>query len=277
MKLSIGFSPCPNDTFIFDSLVNGKLKMDGLELDVFMEDVQTLNNWGIEGRLDVSKISYGVFPLVTEQYSVLPAGGAMGKGVGPLLITASQETINVDNSVVAIPGINTTAHLLFSLAYPNATNKKFLLFSEIEDAVLNDEVDLGVIIHENRFTYSEKGLKKVVDLGDYWEKETGLPIPLGCIAMKRSIPVNVHQKLNSLIKESINLSYQNYPRISNYVREHSQEMSEQVMLQHIDLYVNEFSLDPGDTGRKAVAKLMEIYASIHGKQVAKRDLFSQPV
>ena len=167
MELTLGFSPCPNDTFIFDALVNNKIDTEGLAFDVVLEDVQTLNQWALEGKLDFSKISYGVLPLVAENYILLNSGGALGKGVGPLLITNSNSEItNWKDASIAVPGKNTTAHLLFSLAYPNAVNKQFMVFHEIEDAVLSGKVDAGVIIHENRFTYQDKGLKKIMDLGE---------------------------------------------------------------------------------------------------------------
>jgi len=269
MKLTLGFSPCPNDTFIFDALVNKKIDTEGLEFEVVLEDVQTLNEWAMSGKLDISKISYGVFPLVLDKYIVLNSGGALGKGVGPLLITAvernpsssSGEKLRIKNEKVGVPGRNTTAHLLFSLAYPEAGNKKFMIFSEIENSVLNGDVEFGVIIHENRFTYQDKGLHKVIDLGDYWEKETGLPIPLGGIVMKRTIDDNIKQKVDRLIRKSIEYSFQHYPMITEYVKEHSQEMSESVMRQHIDLYVNDFSIELGSKGKEAVYKLLEIYLS----------------
>lgn len=181
MTLTLGFSPCPNDTFIFDALVNKKIDTEGLTFEPVLEDVQTLNEWALQGRLDITKISYGVLPLLLERYLVLNAGGALGKGVGPLLITKQAGAANkaVDEMTIAIPGEHTTAHMLFSLAYPQAAKKKFMIFSAIEDAVLNGDVDAGVIIHENRFTYQQKGLHKLIDLGEYWERQTGNPIPLG--------------------------------------------------------------------------------------------------
>jgi len=264
MKLTLGFSPCPNDTFIFDALVNHKIDTDGLEFDVMLEDVQTLNEWAIKGKLDITKLSYGVLPLVLEKYIVLNSGGALGKGVGPLLITArgiKNDKLSMKNEKVGVPGKNTTAHLLFSLAYPEATNKEFMIFSAIEEAVLNGKVDYGVIIHENRFTYQDKGLHKVIDLGDYWEKETGLPIPLGGIVMKRTIENNLTKKVDRLIRNSIEYAFKHYPLITDYVKQHSQEMSEAVMRQHIDLYVNDYSIELGSKGKEAVHKLLEVYLS----------------
>ena len=260
MTLTLGFSPCPNDTFIFDALVNGKIDTGGISFDVVLEDVQTLNQWAIEGKLDISKISYGVLPLVLQQYKVLNSGGALGKGVGPLLITKHQTwtTEEVNNARIAIPGINTTAHLLFSMAFPSAKNKSFHIFHEIEDLVLSGQVDAGVIIHENRFTYQQRGLHKIIDLGDYWEQQTGTPIPLGGIVAHNRLIDSVALQVNSLIKKSIEYAFSHYPEVADYVKENAQEMSEEVMRQHIDLYVNEFSIDLGIQGKQAVTTLLNI-------------------
>jgi 1,4-dihydroxy-6-naphthoate synthase len=264
MKLSIGFSPCPNDTFIFDAWVNKKIDSEGIDLDVRLADVQQLNEWAMHGDLDITKISYAVLPLVLEEYIVLNAGGALGKGVGPLLIGRPELQMEngewrMENFSVAVPGENTTAHLLFSTAFPKAKNKRFMIFSDIENAVLNKEVDAGVIIHENRFTYESKGLKKIIDLGDHWEKVTGQPIPLGGIIIKRNIENSIQQKINQLIQKSIAYAYQQLPSLSPYIREHSQEMDEHVMRQHINLYVNNYSVDLGTNGKAAVMKLLEVF------------------
>jgi 1,4-dihydroxy-6-naphthoate synthase len=258
-KLTIGFSPCPNDTFIFDALVNRKIDTGEFLFEPILEDVETLNQWALQGKLNVSKISYGLLPLVHQQYQLLNAGSALGKGVGPLLISrkADPDFASKMNSYrVAIPGEHTTAHLLFSLAFPTVTEKKFMVFSNIENAVLKGEVDCGVIIHESRFTYQQKGLHKWLDLGDYWEKKTGVPIPLGGIVMDKKFGIADISKVDALIRRSLEYSYENYPHLSNYVKEHAQEMEEEVMRKHIDLYVNNFSLDLGDEGREAIAVLM---------------------
>ena len=275
MKLSLGFSPCPNDTFIFDALVNNKIDTEGLAFDVVLEDVQTLNQWALEGKLDFSKISYGVLPLVAENYILLNSGGALGKGVGPLLITNSNSEItNWKDASIAVPGKNTTAHLLFSLAYPNAVNKQFMVFHEIEDAVLSGKVDAGVIIHENRFTYQDKGLKKIMDLGEYWEQQLNVPIPLGGIIANKRIDKELSLKVDRLIKKSLEYAFANYPFITDYVKQYAQEMSEAVMKQHIDLYVNNYSLGLGDDGKKAVLKLMEVFAQInHTEQLNIKNIF----
>lgn len=258
MKFSLAFSPCPNDTFIFDALVNQKIDTKGISFEVFLEDVQTLNEWAMQGKMDFSKISYGVWNKVKNQYQLLNSGGALGKGVGPLLITKPGNINSVNDMTIAIPGENTTAHLLFSLAYPNATKKVFKVFHEIENAVLNGEVDAGVIIHENRFTYEAKGLKKIIDLGAYWEETQQLPIPLGGIIAKKTIDPAIIQEVDALIKQSIEYAFANYPTVAPYVIEHAQEMSEEVMRQHINLYVNNFSLDLGAEGLQAVEKLTHI-------------------
>ncbi|OYY08784.1 MAG: 1,4-dihydroxy-6-naphthoate synthase [Sphingobacteriia bacterium 24-36-13] len=258
MKFSLAFSPCPNDTFIFDALVNQKIDTKGITFEVFLEDVQTLNEWAIQGKMDFSKISYGVWNKVNHQYSLLNSGGALGKGVGPLLITKPGNINSVNDMTIAIPGENTTAHLLFSLAYPNATKKVFKVFHEIENAVLNGEVDAGVIIHENRFTYEAKGLKKIIDLGAYWEETQQLPIPLGGIIAKKTIDPAIVQQVDELIKQSIEYAFAHYPTVAPYVIAHAQEMSEEVMRQHINLYVNNFSLDLGAEGLLAVEKLTRI-------------------
>lgn len=266
MKLSLGFSPCPNDTFIFDALVNHKIDTGGLEFDVVLEDVQTLNEWALEGKLDVSKISYGVYPKLLNTYELLKSGGALGKGVGPLLITKHDSRITnkeelqqlVNDSTVAIPGINTTAHFLFAQAFPDAMKKQFMVFHEIEEAVLSGRVDCGVIIHENRFTYQQKGLHQLIDLGAYWEQSTGFPIPLGGIVTHKRIDEALRLKADSLIRKSLEYAFAHYPFISDYVKQHSQEMSEEVMRKHIDLYVNEYSLNLGEDGMKAVNRFIEI-------------------
>ena len=276
MKYTLGFSPCPNDTFIFDALVNHKIDTEGFEFDVVLEDVQTLNQWAIDGKLDFSKISYGVLPIVTDEYGVLESGGALGKGVGPLLITSSHnfQKKEIEEMTVAIPGKNTTAHLLFSYAYPQVKEKKFMIFHEIEEAVLSGKVDAGVIIHENRFTYQLKGLKKIKDLGEYWEVNIKAPIPLGGIVGKRSIDKSILLKVNQLIRKSLEYSFEQYPTISNYIKCNAQEMEESVMRQHIDLYVNNYSLELGHVGRKAVKKLLDVYENItKTSPVNKEEIF----
>jgi 1,4-dihydroxy-6-naphthoate synthase len=275
MKLTLGFSPCPNDTFIFDALVNKKINTEGLEFDTVLEDVETLNKWSFEKKLTITKLSYPAFFQNLDKYVLLNSGAALGRGVGPLLISNKEQGImNIEEKTIALPGENTTANLLFSFAYPDAKNKIFMRFDKIEDFVLNDSTQtspgggglvgaaaFGVIIHENRFTYQQKGLHKVADLGEYWEKKMNTPIPLGGIAVKRSMDQETSLKIDRLIRKSIEFAFSNYPLITEYVKHHSQEMREDVMRQHIELYVNNFSIDLGNDGKKAIETLYKIAAT----------------
>ena len=266
MKLTLGFSPCPNDTFIFDALVNNKIDTDGLEFETVLEDVETLNQWGLEGKLDITKLSFPAFFQSLDEYVLLNAGSALGKGVGPLLISKhSTKGTNPEITIqsIAIPGINTTANLLLSFAFPSATNKIPMIFSAIEDAVLTGKTDFGVIIHENRFTYQQKGLHKVMDLGENWEEKMKMPIPLGGIAISQSIKRATALKVNELIRKSLEYAFSNYPLITNYVKQQSQEMNEEVMRQHIDLYVNNYSIDLGIEGKKAITTLFDVFKKIN--------------
>ena len=265
MRFSLGFSPCPNDTFIFDALVNKKIDTEGVDFDVHLEDVQTLNQWAMQGKLDISKISYGVLPLILDRYELLDAGGALGKGVGPLLIAREPLALtSINDRTIAIPGEQTTAHLLFSVAFPEARNRRFMVFSGIEDSVLSGAVDCGVIIHENRFTYQQKGLVKLMDLGEFWETKTGAPIPLGGIVFRKGQAAALSKKINRLIRKSLEYAFERYPQLPDYVRAHAQEMDESVMRQHIDLYVNNYSLSLGEDGMRAIGILLEAYGYIHG-------------
>ena len=269
MKLSLGFSPCPNDTFIFDALVNNKIDTEGLEFNVYLEDVETLNKWALEGKLDITKLSFPAFFRSMENYLLLNTGSALGKGVGPLLISDSPNefsTEDINQSSIALPGLHTTANLLFSFAYPDAIDKTFILFSEIENALINKETDLGVIIHENRFTYQQKGLHKIKDLGEYWEEKMESPIPLGGIAINQSIKRSTAIKVDLLIRKSLDFAFANYPSITDYVKQHSQTMSEDVMRKHIDLYVNNYSLDLGEEGKHAIENLYQVFQEINNEE-----------
>lgn len=258
MKLTLGFSPCPNDTFIFDALIHQKIDTEGLTFDVTFDDVETLNQKALREELDITKLSFHAFAYVVDKYALLDSGSALGFGVGPLLISKN-EISDIQNSIsdlkVGIPGKLTTANFLFSLAFPQSKNKAEMVFSEIEPALLDDKIDLGLIIHENRFTYQEKGLKKVMDLGEYWEKLTNSPIPLGGIMISRNLPEDVKLKVNRLIKESVEYAFANPKSALDFIRSHSQEMSEEVMYKHIELYVNKYSVNLGEDGRKAVKTL----------------------
>src|SRR5690349_9655725 len=249
-KLTLGFSPCPNDTFIIDALVNRKINTEGLQFEVVLEDVETLNQWAIEGKLDITKLSFPAFFQSLQHYVLLNSGSALGKGVGPLLVSKENKEFSgkeIQKSGIAIPGVHTTANLLLTFAFPQAKHKTPMIFSSIEQSVLDERTELGVIIHENRFTYHQKGLFKQKDLGEYWEKQTGSPIPLGGIAIKRNIDIALAKKIDSLVRQSLEYAFEKYPLITDYVKRHSQSMDESVMRQHIDLYVNNFSLDLGET------------------------------
>jgi len=276
MKLTLGFSPCPNDTFIFEALVNKKIDSEGLEFEVILEDVETLNEWTLNGKLDITKLSFPAFFQSLDKYILLNSGSALGKGVGPLLVSKKNiqySIFDIQHSTIALPGINTTANLLFSFAYHSAKNKVFMRFDKIEDFVMKESLKipslerlgeaLGVIIHENRFTYQQKGLYKVIDLGEYWEQKMNVPIPLGGIAVKKSIDRLTGLKIDKLIHKSIEYAFANYPLVTDYVKQHSQTMSEEVMRQHIDLYVNNYSLDLGKEGKKAIEKLFEVFLSMN--------------
>ena len=282
MKLSLGFSPCPNDTFIFDALVNKKIDTGDFEFDLILEDVQTLNELAIDKKHDILKISYATLPLVLDDYIALRSGGALGKGVGPLLISKVPiPDPAVRQCIVAVPGQHTTANVLFSLAYPEATHKVYLRYDKIEDFVLSTEEEtgdpskykLGVIIHENRFTYEEKGLTNVADLGEIWEKQTGFPIPLGCIIIRRNIDQRTKYQIQQLIRESIDYARREYPRLSDFIVSNAKEMAESVMRQHIDLYVNEFTEEVGTDGQAAVEKFIRVHSSINKLDVSISDIF----
>jgi 1,4-dihydroxy-6-naphthoate synthase len=258
-KLTLGFSPCPNDTFIFDALVNRRIDLGDFELEVVLADVEELNRMAIAGKLDITKISYSAFAHVHYMYQLLNAGSALGNNCGPILIAKrALSNDELKSATIAIPGKNTTANFLMSFAYPEASNKKELLFSEIENAVLGNTVDAGVIIHENRFTFKDKGLIQLADLGEVWEQKTGFPIPLGGIAIHRRIKPTVRQQFDSLLRQSVQFAFDNPDASKEYVKCHSQEMDESVMRSHINLYVNQFSLDLGEKGKKAISKMYEV-------------------
>lgn len=267
MKLTLGISPCPNDTFIFDALINQKIDTGGIEFEPVLADVETLNQWAIMGKLDITKLSFPAFFRASGHYTLLHAGSALGKGVGPLLICRPEQAASlaqdINQASIALPGVHTTANLLFSYANPGAHNRQYMVFSAIEEAVLNGTVQAGVIIHENRFTYQQKGLHQLMDLGEYWEQKTGLPIPLGGIAIRQSVKRNTAIAINRLIRSSLEHAFRNYPLVTDYVKAHAQEMNEEIMRQHIDLYVNDFSLDLGKGGQEAIQTLYSVYRSMH--------------
>jgi 1,4-dihydroxy-6-naphthoate synthase len=256
MNLSLGFSPCPNDTFIFDALVHGKIDTGGLSFDYVLEDVETLNQWAGEGKLQLTKLSYNAFLQQVDRYALLHSGSALGKGVGPLLIQkAAAKKQEWQQMRVAIPGRNTTANLLLTLAHPEVMDKTEVLFSEIEEAVLRGDFDAGLVIHESRFTYKDRGLELIQDMGEWWEKTAGAAIPLGGIVARRDLDEQLVQQVGRLIRESVQYAWKHYPELAPFVTQHAQEMDEHVMRQHIELYVNEYSEDLGPIGEQAIRVL----------------------
>lgn len=276
MTLTLGYSPCPNDCFIFDAIVHRRIDLEGLEFDVHLADVEALNRAAFAGEADITKLSYHAYAYCVDRYVLLDAGSALGRNCGPLLISkrpVSQHDVAGGELRIAIPGRYTTANFLLGLAFPAATRTSELLFSDIEQAVLDDRFDAGLIIHENRFTYEARGLRKIVDLGEFWEGETGAPIPLGGIVMSRAIPDDMKHAVNRVIRRSVEYAFANREASLPYVREHAQEMSEEVMYKHIDLYVNQFSVDLGREGRAAVELLFKRAASTGTIPTPNRSLF----
>jgi 1,4-dihydroxy-6-naphthoate synthase len=261
MQLHIAISPCPNDTFIFENLFNKKIVIDDMEFVFHFLDIDELNKAASEGTYDIIKISFAHVRNIQQQYTMLQSGGAMGFGVGPLLVKAKDYEVNVAQSKIAVPGQNTTANFLLTYAYPyfDISQKKYMVFSDVEKALLNNYCQMGVLIHEGRFTYQEKGLELICDLGELWQEREKLPIPLGCIVAKTSLGTDVLSQIESAITVSIsNYDAAGKPIISDFIKSHAQEMNEDVMRQHIELYVNDFSKSMGENAKKAMAKMNEI-------------------
>ncbi len=260
MRLTLAFSPCPNDCFIFDAMVHGRVDREGLDFDVRLADVEALNTAAFDGEVDISKLSFHAYAYCADRYVLLDAGSALGRNCGPLLISKRPITTaeaTAGQLRIAIPGKYTTANFLLGYAFPLATDKTELLFSEIEPAVLDGRYDAGLIIHENRFTYEAKGLRKIIDLGEYWESTTGAPIPLGGIVIRRSLTDAVKQAVNRVLRRSVEYAFAHRDASLPYVRAHAQEMDEAVMYKHIDLYVNQYSVDLGEDGRRAIELLFD--------------------
>ncbi|HJZ73591.1 MAG TPA: 1,4-dihydroxy-6-naphthoate synthase [Vicinamibacterales bacterium] len=260
MKLSLAYSPCPNDCFMFEAIVNRRIDLEGVDFDVHLADVESLNYTALAGQAQITKLSYHAYAHCVQRYVLLDAGSALGRGCGPLLISnrpITPDQVAAGDLRIAIPGKYTTANFLLGLAFPAARNKVPLVFSKIEDALLRDEFDAGLIIHENRFTYESKGLRKIIDLGEYWERETGAPIPLGGIAISRVLPDEVKWMVNRIVRRSVEYAVAHPDASLPYVRRHAQEMDNDVMYRHIDLYVNEYSIDLGYEGRHAVEVMFD--------------------
>ena len=257
--LSLGYSTCPNDTFIFDAMVHHKIDTEGLEFSPFLGDVEELNKMAFDQELDITKLSYHAYAFLSKSYMILDSGSALGKGNGPLVLSKRKIYPDELKEVkIAIPGKYTTANLLFGIAFPKAVNKVEYLFSNIEEAILSGEVDAGLAIHENRFTYKSKGLRKIIDLGEFWEDLSNLPIPLGGIMIRRDFPDEMIKKVNQVMKRSIKFAFENKQEVMPYVRKYAQEMDESVMMKHIGLYVNDFTRDLGREGKSAIKRMFKI-------------------
>ena len=256
MNLTLGFSPCPNDTFMFEAIINRRIDLEGIKFNISIADVSQLNKWSFDARLDVTKLSFNAFRYCVKYYALLDSGSAVGRNCGPLLIKKPRTKLTSQSSI-AVPGKFTTANMLLELAFPQFLNTREVLFSEIEELVLNNKMDAGLIIHENRFTYESRGLEKVIDLGEFWETKYALPIPLGGIVLKRDLNRDIQQKVNRVLKRSIEFALSN-PEVSNsYVKLNAQELEQKVINSHIDLYVNDFTISLGSEGRNAVEKIFE--------------------
>ncbi len=258
--LTFGYSPCPNDTFIFYALVHGKIDAGELRFKEILLDVETLNQMALHAKLDITKVSYHAFGRLREHYCLLRSGGAIGRGCGPLVVAREDYAMkDLQSKKIAIPGKLTTAFLLLQLYDASfKDNIKVIPFHKIMDAVKKGTVDAGLIIHESRFTYPYYGLKRIIDLGEWWEEETGLPIPLGCIIAKRSLGTGLINKVDGLIRESVLYAMNKRDEPKKYIKEHSQELEDSVIAAHINLYVNDYSIDIGEDGIASVKKLFEM-------------------
>jgi 1,4-dihydroxy-6-naphthoate synthase len=257
--ITLAFSPCPNDTFIFDAIVNKRIDTEGLNFKHQLHYVESLNQKALSGDIDMIKVSFFTYLLIQQNYNLLDSGGAIGFGNGPLLVANKPWTIDeLTDKTVAVPGKYTTAHMLLRIAVPKVKRKEFMIFSGIEDAIIKGHVDAGVIIHENRFTYEQKGLKKILDLGVYWEQLTKSPIPLGGIIVRKGLGYDTINKLNRVMFRSVDYAMKHPEEAMPFVRQHAQEMDEDVMKKHINLYVNQNTLSLGTAGKVAIAKLNKI-------------------
>ncbi len=250
--LKLGYSPCPNDTYIFYALAHGLVATPRL-VEVVLEDVETLNRWALEGRLPLTKLSYAAYGRVRERYVALRSGGALGRGVGPLLV-ARGPLGDLRGARVAIPGRNTTAFLLLSL-YGEGFLPVEVRYDQIMPMVARGEVEAGLIIHESRFTYPQYGLVKLLDLGEWWEERTGLPLPLGAILARRDLGEELIRALDGAVRRSLEYAHAHPEKVLPYLKAHAQELSEEVIWAHVRTYVNAYSLDVGEEGQRAVERL----------------------
>ncbi|MGD9506210.1 MAG: 1,4-dihydroxy-6-naphthoate synthase [Syntrophobacteraceae bacterium] len=276
--LTLGYSPCPNDTYIFFGLAEGRIPVEPNKYDIFIADVEALNRKAEQKALDATKISISAFTRLMDDYWMLRAGGAMGRGCGPLVVARNQLSMeDLRDSRIAIPGERTTANLLLRLHGEHRGPRVEMLFDQIMPAIARGDVDAGVIIHEGRFTYPAMGLKEVIDLGAWWEKETGLPLPLGGIVMKRSLGAEAAQRIEKQIRESLAWSRRQPEDAWPYIKSHAQEMEDSVVARHIETFVNHFSEDVGEEGEKAVRTLLEMALRLEGKNLPEAPLFRDDV
>ena len=274
MTLELAYSPCPNDTFIFDALVHGRVDREGLSFAPLLADVEELNHRAFGTAYPVTKLSYHALAHVQDRYRLLDAGSALGEGIGPLLIAGGQLTREqIVAGPIAIPGEYTTAAFLLRLAFPQARDLRPYVFSDIEPAIRAGEVAAGVIIHENRFTYAERGFALLLDLGGYWETTTRLPIPLGGIAVRRDLPVDLQERLGRVLRRSVEHALAHPADSATYVAAHAQEMSAEVQYRHIRTYVNDYSVSLGERGRRAVEVLLDTAAERGVARDRAGDLF----
>jgi 1,4-dihydroxy-6-naphthoate synthase len=272
--LKIGISTCPNDTFMFDAMLHGKIDTGGLEFELTLADIENLNKMAASGSPDITKLSFFAYAKVADKYQLLTSGAALGEKNGPLLISKHKiYPDEVEGLHVAIPGINTTANLLLTMAFPDLKRKTEYLFSDIEEAILSNEVDAGLIIHETRFTYGKKGLKKIMDMGEYWEEKTGFPLPLGGIAIKRALPTELKQKVNAVLRKSIEYSLKNPSSAYEFMKSNARELDNEVMYKHIELYVNQYSVEMGDKGKEAVQLLYKKASALNILKLSETDIF----
>ncbi len=253
MKLSLHISPCPNDTFAFDAIINRRIAHD-FDLSVEYHDIEELNEGVLRGEPDISKISYAVYPLVADKYVLLDSGSALGRGNGQLLVRRKGETGAIRR--VASPGKNTTANALLLRYFPEVEEVEQMLFSDIAAAVERGDVDAGVLIHEGRFVYERRNLELVADLGKLWEAETNLPLPLGAIIAKRELGEELISRFDNLLAESVRYAFDNPMLSRDFVKEHAQELEDEVIEKHISLFVNDYTISLGEEGRRAVVRLI---------------------
>ena len=268
--MTINISSCPNDTFMFDALLHGKIDTKGYRFELHIGDIAELNSYVLDGSVDISKISYATYPLIENNYQILTSGSAMGRGNGPLLVSKYKiYPDEVSSLKIGVPGLTTTANMLLTIGFGDVRERKEYLFSDISEAILEGEVDAGVLIHEERFTYKSKGLNLISDLGDMWEQKSGLLIPLGAIVVRRDIDDKIKRDIDMLVRESISYAFSNPLSSRSFVKSYAQELDSVVIDKHIEMFVNDYSLNVNDLGRASVANFF-VASSV---KLSHRDIF----